>query len=57
MALLNINPMLLMAKPTVAELTFLLLMLAISVAGKVMPQMAKGTGQAVRIFSDANHKK
>ena len=57
MALLNINPMLLMTKPTGAELTFLLLMVVVSLAGKVIPQMAKNLGEGIHVFNNINDKK
>lgn len=49
--------MLLMVKPTGAELTFMLLMLAICVAGKLMPQLVKNREQGIHIFNSSASKK
>ena len=57
MTLLNIDPMFLMAQPTGAELTFMLLMLAISVAGKVTPQAAKVLAARVHVLDNTGSKK
>jgi len=53
MALLSINPQLLLSMPSGGEWIFVLLVIVVLFGGKKIPELARGVGKGIREFNDA----
>ncbi|HXS36770.1 MAG TPA: twin-arginine translocase TatA/TatE family subunit [Flavipsychrobacter sp.] len=53
MALLSINPQLLLSMPSGGEWILVLLVVVVLFGGKKIPELARGVGKGIREFNDA----
>lgn len=53
MAILSINPMMLLSMPSGMEWLWIVLVVIILFGGKKIPELAKGIGKGIREFNDA----